>query len=52
MRKPDPGRDAFAQQAIRLADVRRLNLGDDSLARGRIVYPDGVQIDEALSGLG
>jgi diaminohydroxyphosphoribosylaminopyrimidine deaminase/5-amino-6-(5-phosphoribosylamino)uracil reductase len=39
-------------QAIRLADVRRLNLGDDSLARGRIVYPDGVQIDEALSGLG
>jgi diaminohydroxyphosphoribosylaminopyrimidine deaminase / 5-amino-6-(5-phosphoribosylamino)uracil reductase len=39
-------------QAIRLADVRRLTLGDDSLVRGRVVYPDKVQIDETLFSLG
>jgi diaminohydroxyphosphoribosylaminopyrimidine deaminase/5-amino-6-(5-phosphoribosylamino)uracil reductase len=39
-------------QAIRLTDVRRLTLGDDSLVRGRIAYPDKVQIDETVFSLG
>jgi diaminohydroxyphosphoribosylaminopyrimidine deaminase/5-amino-6-(5-phosphoribosylamino)uracil reductase len=39
-------------QAIRLADVRRLTLGDDSLVRGRVVYPEKIQIDETLFSLG
>lgn len=39
-------------QAIRLAGVRRQTLGEDSLVRGRIVYPDRVQIDETLFSLG
>jgi diaminohydroxyphosphoribosylaminopyrimidine deaminase/5-amino-6-(5-phosphoribosylamino)uracil reductase len=39
-------------QAVRLSQVRRLNLGDDALVRGRIVYPEKVQIDENLFSLG
>ena len=39
-------------QAIRLSEVRRLTLGDDSLVRGRVVYPERVQIDETLFSLG
>jgi diaminohydroxyphosphoribosylaminopyrimidine deaminase/5-amino-6-(5-phosphoribosylamino)uracil reductase len=39
-------------QAIRLSEVRRLTLGDDALMRGRIVYPEKVQIDETLFSLG
>ena len=39
-------------QSIRLADVRRQTLGDDSLVRGRVVYPDRIQIDETLFSLG
>jgi diaminohydroxyphosphoribosylaminopyrimidine deaminase/5-amino-6-(5-phosphoribosylamino)uracil reductase len=39
-------------QSIRLADVRRQTLGDDSLVRGRIVYPERIQIDETLFSLG
>jgi diaminohydroxyphosphoribosylaminopyrimidine deaminase / 5-amino-6-(5-phosphoribosylamino)uracil reductase len=39
-------------QALRLADVRRGTLGDDSLVRGRLVYPERIQIDEALYSLG
>jgi diaminohydroxyphosphoribosylaminopyrimidine deaminase/5-amino-6-(5-phosphoribosylamino)uracil reductase len=39
-------------QAIRLSGVRRLTLGDDSLVRGSVVYPDKVQIDENLFSLG
>ena len=39
-------------QALRLADVRRRTLGDDSLVRGRLVYPERIQIDEALFSLG
>jgi diaminohydroxyphosphoribosylaminopyrimidine deaminase/5-amino-6-(5-phosphoribosylamino)uracil reductase len=39
-------------QAIRLSDVRRLTLGDDSLVRGRVAYPERVQIDETLFSLG
>jgi diaminohydroxyphosphoribosylaminopyrimidine deaminase/5-amino-6-(5-phosphoribosylamino)uracil reductase len=40
------------RQAIRLEDVRRDTLGDDSLVRGRIAYPERVQIDETLFSLG
>jgi len=39
-------------QALRLEGVRRSTLGDDSLVRGRIVYPERLQIDEALFSLG
>lgn len=38
--------------AIRLTDVHRQTLGEDSLVRGRIVYPDRIQIDETLFSLG
>lgn len=37
-------------QAVRLADVRHAVLGDDQLMRGRLVYPDRVQIDENVFG--
>ena len=39
-------------QAIRLEDIRRHALGDDSLVRGRVAYPERVQIDETLFSLG
>jgi diaminohydroxyphosphoribosylaminopyrimidine deaminase/5-amino-6-(5-phosphoribosylamino)uracil reductase len=39
-------------QAIRLSQVRRKTLGDDSLVRGRVVYPEKVQIDETVFSLG
>jgi diaminohydroxyphosphoribosylaminopyrimidine deaminase / 5-amino-6-(5-phosphoribosylamino)uracil reductase len=39
-------------QALRLSDVRRMTLGDDSLVRGRVVYPERIQIDETLYSLG
>jgi diaminohydroxyphosphoribosylaminopyrimidine deaminase/5-amino-6-(5-phosphoribosylamino)uracil reductase len=39
-------------QALRLSDVRRMALGDDSLVRGRVVYPERIQIDETLFSLG
>jgi diaminohydroxyphosphoribosylaminopyrimidine deaminase/5-amino-6-(5-phosphoribosylamino)uracil reductase len=39
-------------QAIRLEDIRRNALGDDSLVRGRVAYPEKVQIDETLFSLG
>jgi len=39
-------------QALRLADVRRQTLGDDALVRGRVVYPERLQIDETLFSLG
>jgi diaminohydroxyphosphoribosylaminopyrimidine deaminase / 5-amino-6-(5-phosphoribosylamino)uracil reductase len=39
-------------QAIRLSEVRRQTLGDDSLVRGAVVYPERVQIDETLFSLG
>jgi diaminohydroxyphosphoribosylaminopyrimidine deaminase/5-amino-6-(5-phosphoribosylamino)uracil reductase len=39
-------------QAIRLSEVRHLALGDDSLMRGKVTYPQKVQIDETLFSLG
>jgi len=39
-------------QAIRLEEIRRHALGDDSLVRGRVAYPERVQIDETLFSLG
>jgi diaminohydroxyphosphoribosylaminopyrimidine deaminase/5-amino-6-(5-phosphoribosylamino)uracil reductase len=39
-------------QAIRLSEVRHQSLGDDSLMRGRVTYPQKVQIDETLFSLG
>jgi diaminohydroxyphosphoribosylaminopyrimidine deaminase/5-amino-6-(5-phosphoribosylamino)uracil reductase len=38
--------------ALRLADVRHEILGDDTLTRGRIVYPEKLQVDETLFSLG
>lgn len=39
-------------EAIRLSEVRRVTLGDDSLVRGKVSYPDRVQIDENIFSLG
>lgn len=39
-------------RAIRLTDVRRQILGQDSLVRGRVAYPEQIQIDETLFSLG
>ena len=38
--------------ALRLADVRHESLGEDMLTRGRVVYADKLQIDEATFRLG
>jgi diaminohydroxyphosphoribosylaminopyrimidine deaminase/5-amino-6-(5-phosphoribosylamino)uracil reductase len=38
--------------ALRLADVRHEELGDDTLTRGRVVYPEKLQVDETLFSLG
>jgi diaminohydroxyphosphoribosylaminopyrimidine deaminase/5-amino-6-(5-phosphoribosylamino)uracil reductase len=37
-------------QAVRLADVRHETFGDDELMRGRVVYPEKLQIDETAFG--
>lgn len=39
-------------QAVRLADVRHAVFGDDSLMRGRVVYPEKILLDEAVSSVG
>ena len=39
-------------QAIRLSGVQRQVLGDDSLVRGAVVYPEKVTVDETLFSLG
>lgn len=36
------------QHALRLRDVRHASFGDDQLMRGEVVYPERVQVDEAL----
>ncbi len=36
------------QHALRLRNVRHDAFGDDQLMRGEVVYPDRVQVDEAL----
>jgi diaminohydroxyphosphoribosylaminopyrimidine deaminase / 5-amino-6-(5-phosphoribosylamino)uracil reductase len=38
--------------AFGLTGIRRQVLGDDTLVRGRIAYPDRIQVDETLSGVG
>ena len=38
--------------AVRMADVRHSMLGDDTLTRGRVVYPERMFVDEAVFGLG
>lgn len=38
-------------QAVRLADVQHEVFGDDALMRGRVVYPEKLQIDEAVFGV-
>lgn len=38
-------------QALRLADVRTEFLGDDMLCRGRVVYPERMQVDETTFSL-
>lgn len=40
------------EQAVRLADVRHAQFGDDQLMRGRVVYPQKLHIDEAVFSLG
>jgi diaminohydroxyphosphoribosylaminopyrimidine deaminase/5-amino-6-(5-phosphoribosylamino)uracil reductase len=39
-------------QALRLADVRHARFGEDTLCRGRVVYPEKLQVDERAIGLG
>jgi diaminohydroxyphosphoribosylaminopyrimidine deaminase/5-amino-6-(5-phosphoribosylamino)uracil reductase len=39
-------------QALRLADVRHEVLGSDILVRGRLAYPEKLQIDETTFSLG
>jgi diaminohydroxyphosphoribosylaminopyrimidine deaminase/5-amino-6-(5-phosphoribosylamino)uracil reductase len=39
-------------QALRLSEVRHAQLGDDMLCRGKVVYPEKLQIDEATFSLG
>jgi diaminohydroxyphosphoribosylaminopyrimidine deaminase/5-amino-6-(5-phosphoribosylamino)uracil reductase len=39
-------------QAIRLSGLRRQVLGEDSLVRGSVVYPEKVTVDETLFSLG
>ncbi len=38
--------------AIRLEGLMRATLGDDSLVRGRVAYPERIQVDETLFSLG
>ena len=38
-------------QAVRLADVRHEAFGDDTLMRGRVVFPDKMLIDETVFSL-
>jgi len=40
------------EQAVRLADVRHDQFGDDQLMRGQVVYPSKLHIDEAVFSLG
>ncbi len=39
------------EAAVRLADVRRETFGDDDLVRGRVTYPDKMQVDETVIGV-
>lgn len=54
----DKARSAFSglrpdriEQAVRLAEVRNEAFGEDSLMRGRVVYPEKFLLDETLSGV-
>ncbi len=38
--------------SVRLAEVRQESFGDDELVRGKVVYPDKLQVDEAAFSLG
>lgn len=38
--------------ALRLTDVHHQILGEDTLTRGRVVYPDKLQVDETAFSLG
>lgn len=38
-------------QAVRMADVTHETFGDDSLMRGRVIYPEKLQVDETVFGL-
>lgn len=38
--------------AVRLTDVRHQVLGDDTLVRGRVVYPEKIFVDETVSRIG
>jgi len=39
-------------QSVRLSSVRHETFGDDSLVRGKVEYPDKLQVDEATFSLG
>jgi len=39
------------EQAVRLADVRHATFGDDSLMRGRVIYPEKILLDETVFSL-
>lgn len=38
--------------AVRLTEVRQQALGDDTLVRGRVAYPDKISVDETVSRIG
>jgi diaminohydroxyphosphoribosylaminopyrimidine deaminase/5-amino-6-(5-phosphoribosylamino)uracil reductase len=38
--------------AVRLEDVRHASFGPDELMRGRVVYPERLQVDETIFSLG
>lgn len=38
--------------AVRLANIRHETFGDDELMRGRVVYPEKLQVDETVYSLG
>ena len=39
------------EQGIRLTDVQHAAFGDDQLIRGRVVYPQKIQVDETVFGV-
>ena len=43
--------DSLAR-SIRLGEIRRATLGEDTLVRGRVLYPERMQVDETLFSLG
>lgn len=39
-------------QALRLSEVRHETMGDDQMMRGKVVYPERMQVDETVFAIG